>query len=125
MTGFEYILLVDDEREIRELLKDFLTHKYPLYRLVEAVDGMDAIKKINTQKFKLIICDLKMPKATGMEVMKHLTNNVSEEYKPENILVCSGYLSDSQLQKLNTGTVKFILKPFKEDELKSHLDKIL
>ncbi|MFZ4714067.1 MAG: response regulator [Bacteriovoracaceae bacterium] len=119
------ILLVDDEAEIRDVLKDFIQHEYPAYQVLEANDGVEAIKCINKQKFSLIICDLKMPKANGMEVMKHLTNNVAEEYKPNQVIVLSGLLSDSQLQKLNSGTVRFMQKPFKQDELKIYLDSIL
>ena len=121
----KFVLIVDDEREIRLILKNFLASNYPHCRAVEAVDGMEALRKIANQKFELIICDLKMPKADGMEVIKSLTTK-NKENKPEHVMVLSGSITKDQAEKLNkTSPVYFMGKPFDEDELKLYLDKCL
>lgn len=121
----KYVLLIDDESDIRELLKDFISVQYPTVRVIEAIDGMDALRKIANQKFNLIICDLKMPKADGMEVIKSLSAK-NKDNKPDAIMVLSGTLSKEQTEKLNKSSpVHFMGKPYDEAELKIHLDKIL
>lgn len=121
----KYVLLIDDEKEIRDLLKDFISINYPLVKIIEAIDGLEALRKIANQKFSLIICDLKMPKADGMEIIQSLSKKYKDN-KPDYIMVLSGNLSHEQAEQLNKNSpVYFMAKPFNEDELKTYLDKAL
>ncbi|BDD05104.1 sigma-54-dependent transcriptional regulator [Aureibacter tunicatorum] len=62
------ILLVDDERSIRSTLKEIL--EYEKYTVEEAEDGEQAIEKLITHKYDAVLCDIKMPKLTGVEVLE-------------------------------------------------------
>ena len=64
----EKILVVDDERGLREVLSIML--KRAGYTVTEASDGEEAIGHINKEIFDLVITDLRMPKADGMAVLK-------------------------------------------------------
>ena len=57
------ILLIDDEKSIRNVLKDILQHEG--YRIEEAADGEQGLQKLAAQPFDLVLCDIKMPKMDG------------------------------------------------------------
>ena len=61
------ILVVDDEKAIRSALKDILS--FEGFEVEEAVDGVEAIKKIKENEYDCILCDIKMPKMDGIEVL--------------------------------------------------------
>jgi DNA-binding NtrC family response regulator len=63
-----HILVVDDERAIRSVLKDILTNEG--YKVDEAADGEEALKKFTTTIYDLVICDIKMPKLDGIEFLE-------------------------------------------------------
>lgn len=122
-----YVLVIDDDEGIRDLLKDFLERTFPRYKVVEAIDGTDGIRKMINQKFRAVICDLKMPKATGMDVIKALTSD-SRVNKPDAILVLSGLLSDDQIKTMNASgksMAHFFSKPLNEAEISAYLKNIL
>src|SRR5436190_22544629 len=64
------ILIIDDEKAIRSALKDILL--YEKFEVDEANDGMEGLKKAEGGKFDLVLCDIKMPKMDGMEVLLKL-----------------------------------------------------
>ena len=72
------ILIVDDESRMRKLIKDFLVKKE--YKILEAVDGEDALKVFgeNSEKINLILLDIMMPKLDGWSVLRQIrqTSNV-------------------------------------------------
>jgi CheY-like chemotaxis protein len=122
-----YVLVIDDDEAIRELLKDFLERTFPRYKVIEAVDGTDGIRKMINQKFRAVICDLKMPKATGMDVIKALTADARVN-KPDAILVLSGLLSDDQIKSMNASgktMAHFFSKPLNEADVTEYLKNIL
>jgi len=61
------ILVIDDERAIRSALKDILS--FEGFEVEEATDGLEGIKKIKEQDYDCILCDIKMPKMDGTEVL--------------------------------------------------------
>ena len=69
------ILLIDDEPELLELLKDKL--ELESYEVFTAPDGEEGLKSIKAQKPDLIICDVKMPKKNGFEVLKEFRQDES------------------------------------------------
>ena len=62
-------MIIEDDHSIRRVVKDIL-QKENLFEVHEAFDGKDGVKKIIDTKFNLILCDIKMPKMDGMEVLK-------------------------------------------------------
>ena len=66
------ILIVEDEDAIRRVLKKVLSDEYPKSIIDEAVDGVDAVAKIKASAYNLVICDIKMPKKDGIEVLNFI-----------------------------------------------------
>jgi len=62
------ILIIDDEKVIRETLRDIL--EYEKYKIDDAVDGFTALEKIKKKKYDVVLCDVKMPKMDGIEVLE-------------------------------------------------------
>jgi len=68
------ILIVEDEDAIRRVLKKVLSEENPKYKLDEAPDGEKAISLIKTQHYDLVLCDIKMPKKDGVEVLEFISS---------------------------------------------------
>ena len=66
------ILIIDDERSIRNSLKDIL--EYEKYNVEEAEDGQRGMEKLKTGKYDLVFCDIKMPKMDGLELLEKATS---------------------------------------------------
>lgn len=81
-----HILIIDDERSIRSTLSEILG--FEGYTISEATDGLDAIKKISDGgHYDCILCDIKMPKADGIEVLEK-----AKELMPDTpFIVISGH----------------------------------
>ena len=70
------ILVVDDEQEIREVLKEYLEYnEHDGFEAVLASDGLEAIKLCENQTFDLVIMDIMMPKMDGMSALKEIRKN--------------------------------------------------
>ena len=65
------VLIIDDEASIRATLKDIL--EYEKYTVDEASDGQEGLKKLLSDNFDLVLCDIKMPKMNGMDVLEKAT----------------------------------------------------
>ena len=63
------ILIVEDEDSIRRVLKKVLIEENSKYKLDEAANGEEAISLIKSQHYDLILCDIKMPKKDGIDVL--------------------------------------------------------
>ena len=62
------ILIIDDEKSIRSTLREIL--EYEKYQVDEAVDGEDGVSKLSKTKYDIALCDIKMPKLDGIEVLE-------------------------------------------------------
>ena len=65
-----HILIIDDEKAIRAALRDILEHEK--HKVDEAEDGMAGLEKAIKGKYDLVLCDIKMPKMDGLEVLTKL-----------------------------------------------------
>ena len=74
------VLIVDDESRMRKLIKDFLMKKE--YKIMEAVDGEDAIKVFNEnrEQINLILLDVMMPKLDGWSVLRQIRQTSTVPY---------------------------------------------
>ncbi len=108
------ILIVDDEEDIREILVDSLESLD--YQTCTATDGEEAIEIIKQKHDELaaIICDLKMPKVSGDQVV----NFVAQEHPIIPIIILSGFAQlDMALDHIRMGAFDYMSKPFKVKEL--------
>jgi len=108
------ILIVDDDKGIREILEIALFQEG--YEVVSAPDGMKALAKCRSTHFDLIITDLKMPRMDGIEFMKAL-----KEVSPESLIILmTAYASkESALQAMHEGAYDYLEKTFDIDHLKA------
>jgi len=100
------ILIIDDEELIRETLRDILEHEG--YQVEEASDGQMGINLIKKNSFDLILCDIKMPKVDGMEVLEK-----SMESAPDvPVIMISGHGTvETAIEAAKKGAFDFISKP--------------
>ena len=118
------ILIIDDEEDIREVLKIYLESER--WDLIEASNGEEAIAKMkegsNFLQVGLIICDIRMPKINGVETIEYLKREAPS--KP--ILVITGY-PDTELAVSLTkkGINGFLVKPVDKDVLINKVEEIM
>ncbi|HCX73942.1 MAG TPA: response regulator [Candidatus Cloacimonas sp.] len=106
------ILVVDDEQNIREIIKDLLTDKD--YQVTTAVDGQDALDKMQYEQFDLFILDVYMPRMDGMQLMK----KIKEKYPLAVVIITTGYSSiDGAINAIRGGAFHYITKPIIGEEL--------
>lgn len=102
------ILVVEDEAAIRRVLIKILTEENESYELSEAEDGLQAMELIKKQDFDLVICDIKMPKMDGVEVLQ-----ASKKIKAElPFVMISGHGDlETAVNTMRYGAFDYISKP--------------
>ena len=100
------ILVVDDEKAIRKALNEILT--FEGFVVDEAVDGAEGAKKIKENNYDCILCDIKMPKMDGIEVLQ-----MAKEEKPDiPFIVISGHGNiETAVDAVKKGAYDYISKP--------------
>jgi DNA-binding NtrC family response regulator len=100
------ILIIDDEKAIRKTLSEILS--FEGFKIDEAADGVEAIKKIKENNYDCILCDIKMPKMDGLEVLEQ-----TREAKPDiPFIVISGHGNiETAVEAVKKGAYDFISKP--------------
>lgn len=100
------ILIIDDEKSIRNTLKEILS--YEGYEVTEAQDGIEGLKFVEKDKFDIILSDIKMPKMDGIEVLEKL-----QEISPETpVVMISGHGNiDTAVEAIRKGAFDYISKP--------------
>lgn len=106
MNNQHNILLVEDDAEISEMLKNYLTAEN--YRVVCAFDGREACEKFDKDAFSLVLLDLMIPKVSGLEVMQYIRK---ASVVPVLILSAKDSEADKTLG-LGLGADDYITKPF-------------
>ncbi len=100
------ILIIDDERSIRNTLKDILENEG--YTVVTAEDGQKGLDLLKSEKFDLVFCDVKMPKMDGIEVL----TQIKKENPDQTVVMISGHGTiDTAVESLKLGAFDFIEKP--------------
>ena len=115
------VLVVDDESRMRKLIKDFLVKKE--YKILEAVDGEDAIKvyEENEEKINLILLDVMMPKLDGWSVLRQIRQKSTV---PIIMLTARGEEQD-ELFGFELGVDEYISKPFSPKILVARVEALL
>lgn len=100
------ILIIDDERSIRNTLREIL--EYEKFKIDDAEDGASGLAKIKEKEYDLVLCDIKMPKMDGTEVLEKV-----QEIKPElPVVMISGHGNiETAVEAIKQGAFDFIEKP--------------
>ncbi|NGP44282.1 response regulator transcription factor [Bacillaceae bacterium SIJ1] len=106
------ILIVDDEKNIRHLIGKHLTNAGLQYR--EAADGLSALHMMQHETFDLILLDLMMDGADGMDVLRHAR---SLQLNTPIIIVSALHDIDKKIESLGLGADDYMTKPFVPSEL--------
>ena len=114
-----HILIVDDDDKIRNLLKDFLISNN--FLVSTAINGEEALKKINIINFDVLILDIMMPGIDGYELTKIIR---SSSLVPIIHLTAMGD-TDNVIQGLEIGADDYLSKPFEPKELLLRIKNIL
>lgn len=115
------LLLVEDERLLRDLVAQFL--RAAEFQVVEAVDGPDGVARFDLDgPFDLALVDLNLPGFSGVEVCRRLR----ESRPAQKILICSASVTaESERVLRELGVVNFLTKPYHPRALLAHIDREL
>ncbi|MEN9326716.1 MAG: hypothetical protein RI943_1137 [Bacteroidota bacterium] len=102
------ILIIEDEAPIRRVLNKILSEENDTYLVQEAEDGLQGIELVKNEDFDLILCDIKMPKMDGVEVLEAI-----KKIKPEiPMVMISGHGDlETAIQTMRLGAFDYISKP--------------
>jgi len=115
------IMSVDDSPSIRQMVS--LTLSQAGYQVIEAVDGKDALAKLN-DSVRLILTDLNMPDMDGIELVKAIRANPRFKFMPLIMLTTESQEARKQEGKA-AGATGWIVKPFSPAQLLAVLKKVL
>ena len=100
------ILVIDDEKSIRNTLQEVL--EYEKYEVEQAENGPEGIEKFQADRFDTVLCDIKMPGMDGIEVLENLLSLVSDVP----VIMISGHANiDTAVEAIKKGAFDFIEKP--------------
>lgn len=117
------ILVIDDERSIRNTLRDIL--EYEDYKVDDADTGIEGLKLVNAKKYDVILCDIKMPNMDGIEVLEHIMKITDTP-----VIMISGHGTiETAVEAIKKGAYDYIAKPLDLNRLlitiRNALDKTL
>ena len=116
----EYLLIVDDEIEIGQVVTELLSSLG--FNADLASSGKNALQQIRNGKYTFLITDINMPELNGIELIK----KVKEEKPDISIIAMTGFDKDyAYMDVINAGANDFIAKPFKIDEIEAKISRVL
>ncbi|MGY5354150.1 hybrid sensor histidine kinase/response regulator transcription factor [Wenyingzhuangia sp. IMCC45467] len=115
------ILIVEDNNELRKHLKNELKNSY---RVIEAVNGVDGMEKINKHYPDIVISDIMMPEMDGFEFCRQVKSNIDVCHIPI-ILLTARNLDEDRIVGYQTGADAYIPKPYKTSVLKARVKNLL
>lgn len=100
------ILIIDDEKSIRKTLREIL--EYEKYQVDEATEGAEGIALLQKEKYDVVLCDIKMPKMDGIEVLDKIT----QSHNDIPVVMISGHGTiETAVEAVKKGAFDFIAKP--------------
>lgn len=114
MSGTTF-LIVEDSPTMRQLLA-FSLRRLKECRIIEAVDGVDALKKLTTERVDLVITDINMPMMDGLKLISVIRGNARTRTVPIIIVTTEGAEEDRR-RGLALGANAYIAKPIQPSEL--------
>ena len=118
------VLIIDDDKNICEILKVYCHNLGCFKNIVFAHDGVMASQKLRNQKFAIVLLDMNLPRKAGHEILSEFSSDALNQI--EKILVVSGTLEKDLIAKLiGSGVKTFLVKPFDEATFQERVLKIL
>jgi DNA-binding NarL/FixJ family response regulator len=121
-TENDTLLLIDDDPNLVLLVKDYLELRG--YLVITAKNGRDALKVLEKELPRLIICDVMMPEMDGYTFVKKVRDNPQTSWLPILFLSAKGQIQD-RVAGLSNGADVYMVKPFEPDELVAQIDASL
>lgn len=118
-----HFLVVEDSPTMRQLIS-FALKRIPGSTIVEANDGIDALKKLSTQKFDIILTDINMPIMDGLKLVSMVRNDPAHKDIPIVIITTEGAEEDRK-RGLALGANAYIAKPIQTADLLNVVNEIL
>ena len=117
-TPIKHLLVIDDEENMRHMLSTVLGKGG--YLVDTASDGSEGLKMIDETHYDYVLCDIKMPKMSGMDFLKA----AREKLNSTTVIMMSAYGTiDTAIAAMKLGAYDYISKPFKADEVYMTLKK--
>lgn len=116
------ILTVDDSPSIRQMVA--LTLSQAGHKVIEAVDGQDALTLLGREPVDLIITDLNMPRVTGLELIRQSRQLPQSRFTPILMLTTESQPEQKQAGRA-AGATGWIVKPFTREQLVAVVGKVL
>ena len=114
------ILFVDDEREILNIVEQYLTGHG--YSVTVTSNGAEALELARDKVFDIIFTDLKMPDIGGLDILR----SVKERSPETEVIILTGYATvDSAVKALKLGSYDYLQKPIEFERLKILIDRII
>jgi two-component system chemotaxis response regulator CheY len=116
------IMAVDDSASVRMMVNFTLSAQG--YDVVEAVNGIDALKKLDSRHVDMLITDINMPELDGINLVQKVRENPVYKFIPIIILTTESQ-KEKRIEGKAAGATGWIVKPFKPDQLIAVVRKVL
>ncbi len=114
------VLLVDDEKCIHDIFAEYFDNK--VYKLISVFNGNEALKKVEQEKFDIVLLDINMPGINGLETLKELKKIDSQLI----VIIITGYgTADTAIDAMKCGCYDYVTKPFRLAEIKNVIEAAL
>lgn len=115
------IMTVDDSASVRQMVS--FTLKNEGHDVIEAVDGKDALAKLNSP-VDMIITDLNMPNMNGIELIQSVRSKAEFKFTPI-VMLTTESQAEKKAEGKSAGATGWIVKPFKPEQLVAVVNKVL
>ncbi len=122
MTGYK-VLVVEDSPTMRQLIV-FALKRIRGFRIVEANDGVDGLKKLSAEKFDLILTDINMPIMDGLKLVSMVRNDPNYKDTPIIVITTEGATEDRE-RALALGANEYITKPIQTMKILETVKKLM
>ncbi|MBI5234904.1 MAG: response regulator [Deltaproteobacteria bacterium] len=116
------VMVVDDSASVRQVVNIVL--KTGGYEVIEACDGVDAMKKLYGQRVNLVICDVNMPNMDGITFVKNLKTSPSHKFTPV-IMLTTESAESKKFEGRQAGAKAWFVKPFKPESMLEAVSKLV
>lgn len=115
------ILLVEDDKQIREIIRDYFEGKSPSYEVICATDGLEGLRLFHEKEFDLVLLDVMLPGRNGFSLMKEIRQTSDIPV----IFITARTMEEDRLYGYELGCDDYVCKPFSFAELYAKVTALL